>query len=200
MTTAGFARLVLLAAVAGCSSAPARFYTLAPTASDAGGPAVRRAVMVGPVSIPGSVDRPELVVQIAPNRVEIDEFNRWAGPLGDAIARVVAADLSTLLATPDVASGPLASFVPDYRVSIDVQRFESRAGEAVWLDAVWLVKPAAGGSTRSGRTTVTEPLAGDDYAAIAGAHSRALTTMSAEIAAAIRTAEASGASAARPRR
>jgi hypothetical protein len=189
MTTIRLACALALAA-AGCSSAPSRFYTLDATAV-AGGPALRRSILVGPVSVPASVDRPELVVQVAPNRVEIDEFNRWAGPLGDSIARVVATNLATLLGTPDVASGPLASFAPDYRVTIDVQRFESRANDAVWLDAVWLVKPAAGEPVRSGRTTTSEALAADDYAAIAGALSRALATMSTEIASAIRTAEAS---------
>ena len=123
MTTA---RLLLAGlaglAVVGCSSAPSRFYTLDATATAGGGPAVHRAILVGPVSVPASVDRPELVVQVAPNRVDIDEFNRWAGPLGDSVARVVASNLATLLADPDVASGPLASFVPDYRVTIDVER------------------------------------------------------------------------------
>jgi len=195
MTTTRLARLLSLAAVLGtmaCSSAPSRFYTLDATAADAGGRALRRAILVGPVSVPATVDRPELVVQIAPNQVEVDEFNRWAGPLGDAVARVVAANLTTLLGTPDVASAPLASFAPDYRVTIDVQRFESRPGDAVHFDAVWLVKPTAGGRVRSGRTTTSEPLGGKDYAAIAAAHSRALGTLSADIAAAIRTADASG--------
>jgi uncharacterized protein len=195
MTIARRPRPLWLAAAllaAACSSAPSHFYTLDPTAIDAGGPAVRRAILVGPVSVPAAVDRPELVVQIAPNRVDIDEFNRWAGPLGDAIARTVAADLVTLLGTPDVVSGPLASFVPDYRVTIDVQRFESLPGRAIRLDAVWVVRPTAGGRVRSGRTTTSEALASPDYAAIAAAHSRALATLSADVAAAIRTAEASG--------
>jgi uncharacterized lipoprotein YmbA len=52
--------------------------------------------MVGPVSVPASVDQPEFVVQVAPNRVEVDEFNRWATPLNDAIAQVVAGDLVKL--------------------------------------------------------------------------------------------------------
>jgi uncharacterized lipoprotein YmbA len=78
--------------------------------------------MVGPVSVPASVDRSEFVVQVAPNRVEIDEFNRWASPLGESIARTVAGDLAALLGTPDVATAPFANFDPAYRVTIDVQR------------------------------------------------------------------------------
>lgn len=191
MTTARLLCLCLALATVACSSAPSRFYTLDPTATDSGGPAVRRAILVGPVSVPGSVDRPELVVQVAPNRVAIDQFNRWAGPLGDSVARVVASNLVTLLADPDVVSGPVAGFRPDYRVSIDVQRFEARVGEAVTFDAVWLVTPNGKAPARSGRTTTSESIAGEDYASIAGAYSRALATMSGEIARAIRAAEAS---------
>jgi hypothetical protein len=48
------------------------------------------------------VDQPEFVVQVAPNRVDVDEFNRWDAPLNDGIARAVAGDLIylTTLAAP----------------------------------------------------------------------------------------------------
>lgn len=42
----------LAAAAASCASAPARFYTLASTATADGAPAARYAVLVGPVSVP----------------------------------------------------------------------------------------------------------------------------------------------------
>ena len=130
-------------------SAPARFYTLDSTATADGAPAARYAVLVGPVSVPASVDRPQFVVQVAPNRVEIDEFNRWAAPLNDGIARAVAGDLAVLLGTPDVAVAPLANFNPAYRVTIDVQRFESVPGESVLVDAVWAVQHDGGRATRA---------------------------------------------------
>jgi uncharacterized lipoprotein YmbA len=142
--------------------------------------------MVGPVTIPASVDQPEFVVQVTSNRVEVDEFNRWVAPLGDSIARTVAGDLVVLLGTPEVAAGPLANFVPDYRVTIDVQRFESIQGDAAIVEAVWTVRKAAGGATRSGRTIAREPVQGQGFDALAAAHSRALAKMSSDIAAAIR--------------
>ena len=107
-------------------------------------PATRAAVMVGPVSVPAAVDRPEFVVQTAPNRVDVDEFNRWDAPLNDAIAQAVAGDLVKLLGTPDVASAPMANFAPAYRVTIDVQRFESVPGHSVLVEAVWTVHRTAG--------------------------------------------------------
>ena len=59
-----------------------------------------------------AVDRPQFVVEVAPNRVELDEFNRWAAPLDDGVARGVAGNLATLLGTPRVTAAPLANSLP----------------------------------------------------------------------------------------
>lgn len=182
----------LVAGVVGCgTTAPSRFYTLDSTATEAPAAPVPRAIVVGPVSVPGAVDRPEFVIQVAPNRVEIDEFERWAAPLDEAIARTVVGDLAVLLGNPQVATDLLANFRPDYRVTIDVQRFDSIQGEAALIEAVWAVSPSAGGPTRSGRTVAREAVTGEGVDAFAGAHSRALAQVSRDIAAAIRSAAAS---------
>ena len=179
--------IALVAALAaGCSTAPARYYSLSSTATADGTPATRASVMVGPVTIPAAVDQPEFVVQTAPNRVEVNEFNRWVAPLNDAVARAVAGDLVVLLGTPEVASAQLANFTPDYRVTIDLQRFDSIQGDAALVEAVWTVRKTAGGETRSGRTVAREPAQGQGYDALAAAHSRAIAKLSADIAAAIR--------------
>ena len=186
------ATAVVAVAATGCGkSGPARFYTLDSPATADGVPPASYAVVVGPVSIPASVDQPQFVVQVAPNRVALDEFNRWAAPLGDSIARAVAGDLAVLLGTPRVATAPLANFDPTYRVTVDVQRFESTPGQAALIEAVWVVRRSTGGATRSGRTLAREAVHGDGFDALAAAHSRALATVSRDIAAAIR-AEAGG--------
>ncbi len=177
---------MLAAIVAGCSTAPARFYALDSTASADGAAPAHASVMVGPVTVPAAVDRPEFVVQVAPNRVDVDEFNRWVAPLGDAIARAVAGDLVAMLGTPDVATETLANFNPDYRVTIDVQRFDSIQGQSAVLEAVWTVRKTVGTESRSGRTVAHEPVQGQSFEALAAAHSRALAKMSGDIAAAIR--------------
>jgi uncharacterized lipoprotein YmbA len=170
----------------GCSTAPSKFYSLSSTSAADGTPPTAVAVMVGPVTITASVDQPEFVVQVAANRVQVDEFNRWVAPLGDAIARAVAGDLVVLLGSPEVASNQLANFVPDYRVTIDVQKFESVPGSAATLEAVWTVRKSVGGEIRSGRTVAREPVQGQSYDALAAAHSQALAQMSTDIAVAIR--------------
>jgi uncharacterized protein len=180
--------IALMTAVAvGCSSSPPmRFYTLNSTVSAVSAPPVNGGILVGPVTIPSAVDRPELVIQVAPNRVEIEDFDRWAAPLEDSIERVVAGDLAVLLATPDVAVAPFANFTPAYRVTISVQRFESVPGDSALVETVWAVRKSAGDDTRSGRTLAREAAQGKDFVSLAAAHSRALAKVSADIAAAIR--------------
>jgi uncharacterized lipoprotein YmbA len=172
-------------AFTGCSSAPSRFYTLNSTAKGDGSSDAHYAVIVGPVTVPAEVGRPQFTVQVAPNRVAIDEFNRWAAPLNENIARVVAEDLATLLGTPRVATGMLVNFTPDYRVSLEIQKFETVPGKSVQVDAVWVVRNSAG-VTLSGHTSAGEQATGD-YDALAAAHSRALAKVSGDIAAAIRS-------------
>lgn len=177
-----------LAMLAGaCSTAPSHFYTLDPTAAPGTAAGAPISVVVGPVSVPDAVDRPEFVVQVAANQVNVEEFNRWASPLNDSIARAVAGDLSAQLGTQEVAVGPMANYSPAYRVTIDVQRFESVRGQYALIEALWTVHRISSGKTKSGRSIAREPVEGDSFAALAAAHSRALARISADIAAAIRS-------------
>jgi hypothetical protein len=142
------------------------------------------------VSVPAAVDRPQIVVRLAPNQVAIDEFHRWASPLPDAISRVIAENLASLLGTPHVTvfTQPTAAGAR-YRVLVDVLRFESALGETANLDAVWTVRSTKDGTTRSGRTTASEPVSDREYATLAAAHSRALGRLSADLAGAIQALE-----------
>jgi len=184
--------LVALVAMPGCgSSPPSKYYTLdalatatAPDASASPKDGLG-VVAIGPVSIPASVDRPQFVVQLAANRVSLDEFNRWAAPLDENIARVVAADVAALLGER-VTTAARANFDPAYQVTIDVQRFDSVLNDAAVLEAIWSVRSFARNTVRAGRTSVREPTKGDGFEALAAAHSRALARLSGDIATAIR--------------
>ncbi len=172
---------------AGCgSSPPSRFYTLSGTATT---PAASSSlsVAVGPVTIPAAVDRPQMVVSTSANQVELDEFNRWASPLGNNISRVVAVNLVALLGTPNVTLFPqMLAADADFRVAIEVQRFDSTPGEAAVLDAVWTVRRAKDAKADTGRTTVRETVQEKSIEALVAAHSRAMARLSQDIAAAVR--------------
>lgn len=184
----------MAASLAGCASAPSRFYTLNAVAKGDGVSAVPCAVLVGPVFTPASVERPQFVVTTATNRVELEEFNRWAAPLGESIARVVSANLGVMLGTSRAASAPMPNFGPAYQVTIRIERFESALGSGkmaseALVDAVWTVRNPSATSVDTGHTVAREPAPGNNFEALAAAHSRALAKVSADIAVAIRMAE-----------
>ena len=184
--------LVVLAS--GCASTPdSRFYTLSPVSTTPAPAPSTLSVAVGPVSVPAVVDRPQIVVSMGPNRVVLDEFNRWASPLQSNIARVVAENLSGMLGTPRVTlSSQTMSADAEYRVVIAVQGFDSAPGEAAKLDAGWTVSRAKDGQSQPGRTTVREPATEKGYDALAAAHSRAVARLSRDIADALRALDRAG--------
>jgi uncharacterized lipoprotein YmbA len=186
-TVVSLALCASLVLATGCASPPARFYTLSSTAATVA-PAPGPAILVGPVSIPAVVDRPEIVVTIGNNEVWLDEFNRWASPLADNIALAVAENLIATLATPRVAlSAQTNAFEADFSVAIEVQRFESIPGGSALVDALWRVRRVKDGAATSGRTTVRENVSDRGYDALAAAHSRAVARLSLDVTAAIRT-------------
>ena len=176
-------------ALAACGT-PVRqeFYTLGGAATPIAATAGSLSVFVGPVSIPEEVDRSPMVLRTGPNTVEILDSARWAEPLKSAIPRVVAEGLMRELNTPRVfASRQGATQAVDFRVAVELRRFESSRETGASIDAVWTVTNTKGGGTRSGRTVASEP-AGGDLQALAAAHTRLLGRLAAEIAAGLRAA------------
>jgi uncharacterized lipoprotein YmbA len=191
---AGITILCALGAlIGGCVSTPeSRFFTLNATINHAV-ESSSLSVVVGPVSVPAAVDRPQIVVNTGPNQVRVDDFNRWASPLQSNISRVVADNLVSILGTPRVTVFPQTlSASADYQAAVDVQSFGSALGEAATLDAVWTVRRVKDGKLQTGRTTVREPASGRGYDALAAAHSRAVARLSQDIAGAVRALDRPG--------
>ncbi len=174
----------------GCGSSPkASFYTLAPdaTLASTGNTAPVR-VVIGPVTVPDLIDRPQIVTRAAGSRVDIDEFARWAEPLKTDIARVIAADLGRLLGSAQVnVFDAGAGAAPAWRVRVDVMRFDSMPGDSVTIDVQWTIRPPGKSDVVMGRSVAYEPVKGPGYDALVTAHDRALVSVSRDIASAIRT-------------
>lgn len=185
---------VLVTLQAGCGSSPtASFYTLSangtPEADATAQPTARYRVAVGPVTLPEMVNRPQFVVRAGANQVTIAEMHRWAGPLKSEIPRVIAQNLAQLLGTRQVSAYPQsATDDADYRVYVDIQRFDSALGEWVTIDALWAIRSASG-EPSAGRSLVQEPAGGGGYDELVAAHNRALARVSRDIAEAIRSAD-----------
>jgi hypothetical protein len=190
LTVASMTIVFWLAAASGCSRSPGvTFYTLNAIAPEASAPTTTpHAVAVGPVTLPELIDRPQLVMRVSANRVDILETHRWAESLKSEIPRLLAENLARLLRPARVSAyRQSASRDAEFRVLVDIQRFETIPGEGVTIEALWSVRRIAGGTIpRKGRSLVREPAGGTDYDALIAAHGRALAAISGDIAQALR--------------
>ena len=182
MKTSALVCLLLLAACG--TPLKESYYTLSgPQSPVPAASAASLSVFVGPVTVPEAVDRLAMVLRTSPNQVEISDAHLWAEPLKSAIPRALAETLMRELGTPNVrATRSGANPDVDYRVTVEVQRFDSSTQSGATLDALWSV--SGKGKSRTGRSTYNEP--GSDPAGLAAAHSRALERLGRDIAAAIR--------------
>ncbi len=188
--------LCLLLLLVGCSTPPSRFYVLTPVAPDASpkpttSPGI--GVVVGPVSLPEYLLRPQIALRNEANEIQFQEFHRWAEPLHGNFSRVLAENLSRLLHSARVVRYPgyRAGDLP-YQVVVDVTRLDVGKGRPVTLVARWRIldrhdrKPLY-----DGRSTIQEPVEGNAPQAIVAAQSRALAQLSREIAEALERHEKS---------
>ncbi|HEX2831291.1 MAG TPA: PqiC family protein [Burkholderiales bacterium] len=182
--------IVLALVLAACGASPREsFYTLSESSGDERASLASQdyGVVVGPVSIPDLVDRPQFVLRMSGGEVRIAEQVRWAEPLRDSIARAVASNLAHQLDNARVA--PQTTRDPgesDYQVLLDVQRFDSVLSKAATLEVVWTLRRGRTGSPQIGRTRLSEVVTGSSYHDLVAAHTRALGEVSKRIAEAIR--------------
>lgn len=191
------AACLALVSLGGCSikseTAPSRFYLLRALPSDASLPASQSGeggtvLALGPVNLPAYLDRPQIVTRTPGAEVKLSEFDRWAEPLGDNLAAVLADNLSGLVPTERLHTYP-GRLPPDVamRLTVDVIRFDgSPAGEVV-LDARWSILDPDDALLRTERSRLTQPVSGAGYEPLVDAMSRALGVLSREIAQEIRT-------------
>ncbi len=179
-----------LIALSGCAGSPAiDYYTLdaLPYPEARGDDSAPLTVLLGPLSLPEMVDRPQLVVRSGDNRVEIVDTSRWAQPLKSELARALAANLARDLGTLRVFLAEQSLHgEPDISVSVDVLRFESRLGVEAVMEARWTIRRKGGAAPLTGRSLIRETVQGKGYEFLVAAHGRALARISREIAEAIR--------------
>lgn len=173
-----------LLVLAGCGRSPqVTFYTLTPLVSEVTAPRLTApSISIASVTLPELVDRPQLVVPDTGSQVVILENQRWAEPLKSAIPRLLAENISRLTGLERVSAYPQhASSSADYRLFVDLQRFEL-AASAVMVDALWEIRSAKGGQPVIGRSKLVEPVCSADYEAVVAGYSRAVATLSKDIA------------------
>jgi hypothetical protein len=187
--------LLLIGVCGGCGeSQPSRFYALSPVAQP--GPAAapsatsELSIGVGPVELPKYLDRLPIVSFATANRVDISEYDRWAEPLADNFLRVLAENLSIMLDTNRIDTYPFMSNAPrsfDRQVLVDVSQFRRIPDNKVELRAAWrVVDPVRRRNLAGGSFASVEPIADQGSEAVVAAMSRAVGTLSRDIAARVR--------------
>jgi uncharacterized protein len=185
---------VSLLVVSGCANTPpTRFYVL-PTLTSAdtapGTSAAKRdlTIGVGPVTLPPYLDRPQIVTRASRARLALAEFDQWAAPLHDDVARVLAENLSLLIPTDYVVLAPWPRTTAiDYQVTVEVMRFDGGVGNEVVLAARWAIVNADGKELLMRKSRFQAAAAAQDYEAMVTAMSRTLDALSREISATILT-------------
>lgn len=184
---------LLLAGALGCASEGiiVREYVLtsmtAPEASAATETGHAVTLAVGPVVMPPYLRRREIVTRIADNELRASDTQRWGEDLSQGLARVVAEDLEMLI--PDLRGRAFAwrdAGAADYRVAIEVDRFEPMPDGTVALTVHWELSRASGTSPFAAHSSaISEQRSGSTTADAVDAMSRAAAQLSRQIAEAI---------------
>ena len=179
-------KIWLLAAIAvsttfaGCASSPVpTYFSLDVGVGTSPASGSSPSVVIGLAGLPDTLDRPQMVSRNG-YEVRISEENRWAEPLRRSIPRVLASEVGSLLNSSQVVAGTTLSN-PDYRVVLDVQRFDVLAGDSVDIDILWRIDGKGG--SRAGRSSLQEPVVGSrSIQAQVEAQRRGLARVAAQIA------------------
>lgn len=178
---------LLAASLVGCgSSPPVNYYDLEALetgyAAD-GEPSLR--IGVGPLRVPDYLDRSQIVTRGADSRVIVDDFNLWVEPIGEAIYRVLAENLDSLVDDAVVVAFPYTHIADlDYQLVGRVTRFDAGADGNAVLHVQWGLIGAQDNfviQPRRARYEARAALA-NDYASLARAFSELLQQFSRDVA------------------
>lgn len=143
---------------------------------------------IGPIKIPGYLDREQVVTRISQNRLAIAENDRWAEPLEENFSRVLSENLSVLLQIDRITAYPWErSQRPTYQVQVDVLRFEPKQEEAVELWARWSILDDARKIVIFKESYFTQPAKNRSTEASVAAMSETVAELSREMANALRS-------------
>ena len=165
---------------------PAEFYSLQPVelSSPVGTMPPNVALAVGPVAVPADIDRTEIVTRDAGNQVSLSQYHRWAAPLQQSIASVLAQNIGNLLGTERITPFTRENiFRPTHRIVININRYDSRLSKEFLLNATWSIKELKGSKLLLVRNSIIrESLASSAYEDLVAVQSKALAALSEEMA------------------
>jgi len=152
------------------------------------------ALGIGPITIPETINRPNIVIPLDSNQLDVAEYHRWSEPLVENISRVVITNLAARTRLNRLYAYPWLGNDVDYRIRMDVLQMIGRPEEQVRFQVRWQIlkgdKPAQLLMTRI--SDYQESVSDDGYSALVAAYSRLLGQLSDEIAAELFVLEGGG--------
>ncbi len=144
---------------------------------------------IGPIEIPRLLNRPQIISRKNTSEINMAEFHQWGGSYKEELTQALSDNLSALLKTDNIEQYPWKfSFKPHYQVRVNIERFDGQLGKSVTLKARWwLLKNNKEILVK--RAVIQTPVSGNDYNAYVNAQSKALITLSRQIAAKIKQFE-----------
>jgi hypothetical protein len=94
-------------------------------------------VGVGPINVPEYLNRPQIVTRMSANELRLAEFHKWAEPLKNGIARVLAMNLAAALPVEVVFFPWRRTRIIDYQVAVQIERFDTDPEGRGTLGARW---------------------------------------------------------------
>ena len=170
--------------LAACSSAPTRFYTLAPPASSShSANSTGGFIDVAPVSVPERLARPQIVVRTDDARVDILEQDRWSSPFNSELHDALASGISSRLGAIDVSQGGAPATAPVFRIQVEVRQFDATRGGKVQAQFGWTISRSDEAGNRAVcRLSVQEPVAGPAVADLVQSMQRTVDNLADAIA------------------
>lgn len=177
--------------VAGClggKSAPTQFYMLDPVTLETARPPVAEKpavyVTLDPVEVPAYLNRPQMVTHLDRAEYQLNEFNRWLEPLGDNLTRVIAENLSEMLAADGIdiinMSPPVET---DYTVAVQILRMDGKLGQGMVLVARWSLFDQTDDSlSLTKRLVIQETVSDETYQGLVRLQNRMIESLSRKIA------------------
>lgn len=181
----------------GCGTTPpSRFYVLeampgietVPTSATTQGDSH---IGIGPVEFAEYLDRAQIVTRTGSAEVKLAETHRWAEPLHNNFARILAENLSILLDTDKISLQPSRNWSEiDYQVLVNVWQFDASKQGEVSLVANWSIRAKGGAELLTMKKSAYSVKVGDaaSYTDIVRALSKTVELLSREIAKAIQSA------------
>jgi hypothetical protein len=164
------------ALIAGCAAPPTtRLHSLLPAQPLPAGAAAAPplAVALTSVTLPLAVDQSPWLVRLPDGSLVKLEQDRWVSPLGDELRAALRELLAQRWGAVQTAGQPA-----DWRITLEVTRFESIAGQEARLEARWTLAAATGGGAAGPgcHVVLREPVAAGT-AALAAGHQHAVARL-----------------------